>query len=254
MLLGTELGVWCAFFGHYCLRDFIYSHIRRITSAGDSLPGKQAWSYFLWVTLIASLSYLCLGVASSISYRTNEFKQLWLINLRDACGMVFEEDEDGTLLYDPKSIYTSTVVKYATVFGLVGLFAGQLLFRTCGFGKLYADAFTSKTIVHQILYGGALYLLNLLPEAIKDLMANDLTPVNKAIFKMALPKFVVFFMISFLLPVVTMAIAQYPEAIPDLRLSLSKSEKVDIEAEGLSSGERITSINGKCFDFFSEIS
>jgi len=148
MLLGTELGLWCAFFSHYCLRDTIYSNIRRITSAGDNLSKKEISSYILWASGLVFGSWFMIYMASNISYETNQFNQLWLTNLRDSCGLTFEVDENGLILYDPKSIYVYTVVKYASVLSLYGLFLGQLLFRYTGCGKLDADAFSQNTIIH----------------------------------------------------------------------------------------------------------
>jgi len=31
VVLGSQLGIWCAFFSHFVLRDSIFSHFTRIT-------------------------------------------------------------------------------------------------------------------------------------------------------------------------------------------------------------------------------
>jgi hypothetical protein len=80
-------------------------------------------------------------------------EQKWLINLRDTCGEEYDVDENGLLLANSSGMYIGTVAKFASVFGLFGLYVGQVLFRYKGFGRLDKEAFTSKKgLLHQVIY------------------------------------------------------------------------------------------------------
>lgn len=147
VLLGSQTGIWSAFFTHFVLRDCVFSHVRRITSAGTGLDKKTARSYIFAATWIVTIAYSLMIIIGLVSQATHTMKQEWLINLRDTCGKVYETDENGLLIPNNDGMYTGTLVYFASIFGYYGLFIGQVLFRVRGYGKLFHDAYTSAGLI-----------------------------------------------------------------------------------------------------------
>ena len=154
------------------------------------------------------------GVASS---KTHGLQQTWLINLRNTCGEKYETDADGNLIANSNGMYAGTVVEFASIFGIYGMFIGQLLFRVRGFGRLEASAFTSQRgFVHQIIYMGFMYVIFMSPEWMSELISNDVSHFVEAVFVIGIPSFLTCLVITFFLPVVSSNVAQYPVVMTDL--------------------------------------
>ena len=54
VLLGSQIGFWCACFSHFCLRDFIYSHVTEITNGEARLTKEKAIKYTLTAAKLAA--------------------------------------------------------------------------------------------------------------------------------------------------------------------------------------------------------
>ena len=94
---------------------------------------------------------------------------------------------------------------------MLGLYIGQVLFRSCGFGRLGPNAYIDKTVVHQIVFSAFVYLLYYIPTWLRDpLSGDDASFWVIAIFAMFLPQTIFNFCITFVAPVLTSKIAQYP--------------------------------------------
>ena len=146
------------------LRDVIFSHVRKIASAGPSLSPADAKKYAINCTLIACGAYLTTLTIGLVSSQTHTLQQEWLINLRDVCGKKYDTDADGNLVANSDGMYYGTITDYAQIFGLLGLILGQIAFRASGFGKLLSDAHTSKPgFTHQILMAATMIFLYMMP-------------------------------------------------------------------------------------------
>ena len=216
VLLGSQTGIWCAFFSHYVLRDFIFSHVRRVTSAGTKLDSQTARSYIMGSTLIVMAVYSLYLIVGFICQATHQLQQTWLINLRDTCGEHYEVDADGNLIANSSGMYTGTMVDAASVFGIYGLFLGQILFRSKGYGKLYSDAYTSKAgVAHQAVFMAILFVLVKVPYWVRDMVSEDIPQVTMALFVVALPTFIVYLVATLYLPALGAKLASYPEVFMD---------------------------------------
>ena len=214
VLLGSQTGIWCAFFSHFVLRDFIFSHVRRISSAGSNLTKAEAYKYCLGATMIATSVFVSTYFIGLVSSKTNILQQQWLINQRDTCGQKYEVDAEGNLLVNANGMYNGTVVKLASVFGLLGLFIGQVLFRNLGYGRLESDAYTSKQgLIHQAVFAGLIYVIYMTPEWLQVMFSDDMNYLVKAIFVVAIPQFIACFILNYVVPVLTSKLLKYPEAL-----------------------------------------
>ena len=92
VLLGSELGIWCAFFSHFVLRDQIFAHIRRLIYEEPSLSRSQAVSYGIKGSAVVACAILITCAVGCLLRAQKLLKQEWLINLRDTCGEEFETD------------------------------------------------------------------------------------------------------------------------------------------------------------------
>lgn len=114
---------------------------------------EQAFKDCLWAFLFVAGSMTVVMIVGFIMASIGTLEQKWLINLRDTCGEEYDVDENGLLLANSSGMYIGTVAKFASVFGLFGLYVGQVLFRYNGFGRLDKEAFTSKKgLLHQVIY------------------------------------------------------------------------------------------------------
>ena len=54
VLLGSQIGFWCACFSHFCLRDFIYSHVTEIINGEARLTKEKAIKYTITAAKLAA--------------------------------------------------------------------------------------------------------------------------------------------------------------------------------------------------------
>lgn len=50
VLLGSQIGFWCACFSHFCLRDFVYCHVTKIINGEARITKERAMRYILTAT------------------------------------------------------------------------------------------------------------------------------------------------------------------------------------------------------------
>ena len=62
VILGSQLGIWCAFFSHFVLRDSILSHFTKLTNKEKELTRAQAFRYSLWGTF-----YMLIAVGATVT-------------------------------------------------------------------------------------------------------------------------------------------------------------------------------------------
>ena len=86
VVLGSQLGIWCAFFSHFVLRDSIFAHITKLTGKAQELTRAKAIKYCLYGSLCVVLPILVTVLIGYTMNATQGLKQEWLINLRDTCG------------------------------------------------------------------------------------------------------------------------------------------------------------------------
>ena len=143
IVLGSQLGIWCACFQHFVFRDLLFSHINKITSDPAQLARGTAIKYCLKATFIICLTIL---VTFAVGFTMNSaatLKQEWLVNLRDTCGEVYEQDEDGNLIANQSGLYVGSMISFVNVMLILGLYIGQVMFRLSA-GRLCFDSYASK--------------------------------------------------------------------------------------------------------------
>ena len=104
MLLGSEVGIWCACFSHFVLRDQVFCFFRKLTHDLPPIDKARAWKYILVGTgiIVGTMFFTCI-VSSIMGAVSAGYDQLWLTNLRDTCGKSYDTDENGLLIFDVKS-------------------------------------------------------------------------------------------------------------------------------------------------------
>ena len=80
MILGSEVGIWCAFFAHFVLRDQVFIFFRKLTHDLPQVDSSRALKYILIGTGIIGGSLLFTCIIMAIMGNTFEYEQLWLIN------------------------------------------------------------------------------------------------------------------------------------------------------------------------------
>ena len=68
--------------------------------------------------------------------------------MQKTCKEDFDIDADGTLVVNPNFFYGSTVAKYTSSLGLLGLYLGQIMFSYTSGNRLSLDSYTTKRIVY----------------------------------------------------------------------------------------------------------
>ena len=183
--------------------------------------------------IIFSIAYLFIFINGIISSRLHTLEQTWLINLRDTCGFEYETDENGLLIANSKGMYTGTVVTSAEIFGIFGLFVGQILFRTKGYGKLLHDAYTSGSrYFYQLVYCAIIVLLAKLPLWFYEVFSENTGDVVDAIFIIALPRFIIFSIMSLYLPALSARLFMYPQVLrtPEIDYMLTEEKMKAFDA------------------------
>ena len=63
VVIGSQLGIWCAFFSHFVLRDPVFKHVTKLTHGkpGDESPlsRAQATKYVSWGFVCVLAPLLC---------------------------------------------------------------------------------------------------------------------------------------------------------------------------------------------------
>ena len=98
LLLGSQVGIWCALFCHFVLRDSIFAHIAKLCHEKGVLEKRRALKYVLVATLVVILTILVSLIIGYIMIGSYSVEQDWLRNLRDACGENFKVDREGNLI------------------------------------------------------------------------------------------------------------------------------------------------------------
>jgi len=84
----------------------------------------QAFKDCLWAFLFVAGALTVVIIVGFIMASIGTLEQKWLINLRDICGEEYDVDENGLLEVNSSGMYIGTVSKFASVFGLFGLYVG----------------------------------------------------------------------------------------------------------------------------------
>mmetsp|Transcript_29348 Transcript_29348/g.36449 ORF Transcript_29348/g.36449 Transcript_29348/m.36449 type:complete len:209 (+) Transcript_29348:561-1187(+) len=165
VLLGSQLGIWCAFFSHFILRDILFSHFTKLTYKPGTLATRaHAFRYAGFGTAVVTLSISVTCVVGAAMATQGILKQEWLVNLRDTCRQEFETDEEGLLVANSNGMYYGSMATYTSCLGLLGLYLGQVYFRYRGVGRLGLTAYTSKSgIHHQALMSVVICVLYYVP-------------------------------------------------------------------------------------------
>jgi len=120
-------------------------------------------------------------------------------------------DENGLLDDDSRGAYMYTVAEFGSIFGYLGLYVGQVLFRYRGWGRLGIEAFTSKPgLLHQVIYALLIYCIFQTPVWLCERYKKGMSLLVEAIFARAIFTFITGFLISYSLPRLTTSIASYP--------------------------------------------
>lgn len=213
-MLGSQLGIWCAFFSHFVLRDALYSHFHKLVAkANVTLTGDAALKYCLKGSLCVVVPILITLTVALAMNKTHGLQQEWLMNLQKTCEQEYDVDEQGNLVANSNGMYKGTMMEYASTSGFIGLYIGQVLFRYSGAGQLKADSFTSKDgLVHQLVYAGILICLWMAPTWLIEVAKLDDTAMwIQSIFLIALPQLVMGFVMTYNLPLASNKLLNYPE-------------------------------------------
>ena len=112
--------------------------------------------------------------------------------------------------------FNSAIIDGAALFGALGLYLGQLAFRYKGHGRLSTNAYVSRTGLEQILYVVAVWILLKIPQLLNEFSKQHrLTIWPRSILIVAIPSFILYYTITFLLPILTIHILKYPLAKQD---------------------------------------
>ncbi len=66
VLLGSELGIWCAAFSHFVLRDQIFAHFKRVTFDAPGIDKAEAVKLGIKGTAIFTLPVLVTCIVGQI--------------------------------------------------------------------------------------------------------------------------------------------------------------------------------------------
>ena len=174
VVLGSQVGIWCALFTHFVLRDHVHRHISNLTSKTNELTKAKAIKYAAWgsfCVLGAILVTVAVGMAMASAGRV---EQEWLVNMQRTCKVEYEVDANGALIFDAGVLHRSTVAGYARTLGHLGLYLGQIMFCYTGAHHLSTGPYTAKTVyLHQLVFSVLLVCLWLLPTWLADLFGKD---------------------------------------------------------------------------------
>ena len=125
-----------------------------------------------------------------------------------------------------------TVAEFGSIFGYLGLYVGQVLFRYRGWGRLGVEAFTSKSGPwHQLFYALLIGCIFQTPVWLQEKYKRSMSLWAQAIFLRAIFTFIVGFLITYSLPRLTTSIANYPvitaEALETDQESYNPEKKSD---------------------------
>ena len=207
MIDGGVVGAWSAFFFHFVIRDSLFKHITKLTYKPSELTRQKALKYCLIASAIALSNIIITCTVSYIMFSYFDFKQEWLINMRDTCGLEIPVDENGDLIDDKfkEYIYMYQMVSSVTCLLFLGLYLGQVSFRYFGRGRLSTESYTPKgALIYQLLYAITFVCLYMLPKWIIKLIDKDVTNWwYKGIVQGAIPLLIMSYIMNYWLPVLT---------------------------------------------------
>ena len=190
-------------------------------------------------------------VVSYASAFRSTIKQQWLSNLSNTCGIEFETDKEGTFIISNKfaSFFDDAIPPTAALAGPLGLYLGMLAFRCNGYGRFSKKAFSSRTGIVRVLYAICIYSLLCIPEKFNSLLFNEnkMNFWNETILKIAIPQFIIMFLVTFFLPLVTKSAFSYPYLKQDEEVHAFLAS--DIELAIQHSSNKVNQINGKSLNY-----
>ena len=178
----------------------------------------EAYKYARTATIIVVTLFVTAVAVSYLSALPATIEQTWMINLSNTCGTKFETDSDGNFVVLDKfaQFFGSVIPATAAFFGPLGLYLGQLTFRYKGYGRLGKNAYSSRTGLEQIVYMLCIWALVSVPHRLNNLTYTTLLPMwTEVICMIAVPQFIFHFLITFLLPILTRFVMDYPFAKQD---------------------------------------
>lgn len=126
ILLGSQLGIWSAFFSHFILRDPIFDHMAKVCHRAGEMTKASATKYCLLGGFLIPV-FICLTSAliGTVMASKGHLQQKWLINMRDTCGYEYAVSaETGLLVANQSGMYTGTMIEANGNFGVAGLYVG----------------------------------------------------------------------------------------------------------------------------------
>ena len=148
VFFGSQVGIWCALFSHFCMRDLIFRHITRLTHEKPDAQIK-AFKYILCASLLTLTCVLLtvitgLVMASDLAGGSKVDPQ-WFLNIRHFYCPTFKFEVDGQGEVVTGGIYRSSVKNYVYNSAVLFLYIGQVMFRNKGSAyRLGTDAYTSR--------------------------------------------------------------------------------------------------------------
>lgn len=86
VLLGSQIGFWCACFSHFCLRDFVYCHVTKIINGETRLAKEKALKYTLNAAKFVAVLFSFQVVVAYLGALFLRIDPTWLKNLVNTCG------------------------------------------------------------------------------------------------------------------------------------------------------------------------
>ena len=201
VILGSQLGIWCACFSHYVLRDCVFAHITRLTQKTNAQLSsyREPLSYigFGSAVILTSVAITC--IVGLVMNASGKLQQEWLINIRDACGEKFDVDETtGLLVANTNGMYLGTITDYVSACGILGLYIGEVLFRFSG-NRTGLESYSTKGFCFQLITAVTFCGLYQIPIWVQhEFEVGSLWA--QAIFVIALPHLLIGLTLTYLLP------------------------------------------------------
>lgn len=80
IIMGSETGIWVAFFFHFVLRDSIFKHITTLTSKVGELSRSTAIKYSLVGSLVIFASVVFTTINGFVMQSVKTVEQVWMVN------------------------------------------------------------------------------------------------------------------------------------------------------------------------------
>ena len=169
VLLGSQIGFWCACFSHFCLRDFVYCHVTKIINGETRLTKDRALKYTLNAVKLVAVLFTFQVIVAYVGAMFLRIDPTWLKNLANTCGEKFQTDEDGNYIVEDKfaTFFAQGIPSVANhLCSVLGLYLGLIAYRYKGNGRLGPNAFESDSPLKQIVYAISMMLLTQAPEKV----------------------------------------------------------------------------------------